>query len=387
MTPHAATVDAEAVLAARLRAHRVHGPDLPDVPSVVGHFLAVQGQELQPALWGASRRVEPGRRTSAAEAVAQLDAGEVLRTHVLRPTWHLVRPDDARWLLELTRPRVAQAMASTARTAGVRDLPRAVDVIAHEVSGGPRSRAELRDSLVRSGVLDADTAGLHMVLLLMHAELELAVVNGPLEGGRQTYAAFEDRVPAGYGPLGASYDHEAAVRELWRRYLQARAYATIKDVQQWCSLTLADLRAGLGPLVDAGEVVQVAGAGELEGLTFFALAAAAGGAADPVDAHADPRAPVVELLQAYDELFCSYRESRAVVLEVGVPLPDRAGTFIHAVAVDGRVAGRWRWPGAGAREVEVQWSREPRPAEVAAFDAASAELLDYRDRREEAVAG
>jgi hypothetical protein len=374
MTRPATAVDAATVLTARLRAHRVHGPGLPDMASVVGHFLAVQGQELQPALWGTSRRVAPDRRPDMAAAVAQLDAGELLRTHLLRPTWHLVRPDDARWLLVLTGPRVAQSMASTMRTARVRDVARAVDVIAQEVADGPRTRNELRDALVHSGALDADTAGLHLILLLMQAELDLATISGPLQGGRQTYAAFESRVPAGYGPLGETYDHESAVLELWRRSLKARAFTTLKDVQQWCSLTLADLRAGVAPLVDAGEVVEVPGAGELEGLTFYALAEVAEAAGDTF---AGPDGTVVDLLQAYDELFCSYRESRGVVLEPGVPLPDRAGTFIHSVAVDGRVAGRWRWPGPAPREIGVQWSRDPRPSDVAAFDVAAAELRDY----------
>lgn len=375
-------VDAATVLAARLRTHRVHGPGLPDLASVVGHFLAVQGQELQPALWGTSRRVAPGRRPGMAAAVAQLDGGELLRTHLLRPTWHLVRPDDARWLLVLTGPRVAQAMASTVRSAGVRDVGRAVDVIADEVVAGTRTRNELRDALVRTGALDADDAGLHLILLLMQAELDLAVISGPVQGGRQTYAAFEGRVPAGFGPLGSTYDRESAIVELWRRYLAARAFATLKDVQQWCSLTLADLRAGVRPLVDAGEVVEVPGTGELEGLTFYALAevaASAGDAVDAVDAGGAQEGSdgtVVDLLQAYDELFCSYRESRGVVLEPGVPLPDRAGTFIHSVAVDGRVAGRWRWPGPSG-EIGVQWSRDPRESDVVAFDAATAELRDY----------
>jgi len=37
------------------------------------------------------------------------DAGEILRTHVLRPTWHFVAPEDLRWLLALTAPRVKPA--------------------------------------------------------------------------------------------------------------------------------------------------------------------------------------------------------------------------------------------------------------------------------------
>jgi hypothetical protein len=276
-------------------------------------------------------------------------------------------------------------MASTVRSAGVPNLDRSGDVIAHEAAAGPRTRFELRDALVRADVLAADAPGLHLIAMLMYAEIEQAVISGPTRDGKQTYAAFDDRVPAGYGPLGETYDHETAVIELWRRYLRARAFATLKDLQQWCSLTLADLRAGLRPLMEDGEVVLVRGVGELEGLTFYAtaeMAEAGGDAGTSVGEGNDaalsgPDGRTVDLLQAYDELFCSYRESRDVVLEPGSALPDRAGAFIHPVAVDGRVAGRWRWPGPSAREIGVQWSREPEPADVAALEAAAAELRDY----------
>ncbi len=374
---HESAVGPGQVLRARLRAHRVTGPDLPDLPSVVGHLLAVQGQELRPALWGASRRVEAGREPGESAATAALDAGEVLRTHVLRPTWHLVRPDDGRWLLELTAPRVRRQMASTERAWGIGDPGPGMDLVAAEVAAGPRTRTELRDALVAHGLVADDAPGIHVTQVLMHAELERLVISGPSRERQQTYAAFDDRVPAGYGTLGERFDVEAAVVELWRRYLPARAYATVKDLAQWGTLTLAGLRRGLEVLLDADEAVEVPGAGGLEGLTFYASAHPAAG---DEPAGAPPSGgPRVDLLQAYDELFCSYRESRDVVLEPGAEPPDRRGAFVHCIAVDGRVAGRWRWPSAGvaAGGLDVQWSREPTAAERSALDLAAADLASY----------
>ncbi|KFD42902.1 hypothetical protein IU11_16595 [Cellulosimicrobium sp. MM] len=210
--------------------------------------------------------------------------------------------------------------------------------------------------------------------MLMRAELDRLLVSGPLDGKQQTYAAFDDRVPPGYGPLGERFDRDAALVELLRRYLASRAYATVKDVAQWSGFTLTDVRRALDLLDD--EVVAVPGAGALDGLTLWRLADPGDRVLDPaplVGALApdgDPARPVVDLLQSYDELFQSFGESRRIVVADGVDLGDRLGSFIHAVAVDGVVVGRWRWV-VGTRDVvvEPQWRRAPSPAEEAAFVA------------------
>ena len=62
-------------------------------------------------------RQQNGQSLNAQKASATLtvdqafDKGEFLRTHVMRPTWHFVAPEDIRWLLALTAPRVHAANA------------------------------------------------------------------------------------------------------------------------------------------------------------------------------------------------------------------------------------------------------------------------------------
>lgn len=376
MTPRSG-VDGDAVRAARLAATGLRGPGLPDAPAVVDALLAVQGQELQPALWGLSRRVAPSARPGRAALNAALADGSLLRTHVLRPTWHLVRPRDARWLLELTAPRVEKLMASTERSWDLGDLVPGTDAVAAAVADGPRTRAEIKAELVARGVLDPDAPGLAFTQMLMHAELQQLVISGPPPAGKelqhQSYATFDDRVPAGYGPLGERFDAEAAVVELWRRYLPGRAFATVNDLRLWSDVTVRDLAPALATLLDAGEAVQVPGSGDLEGLTLVATAATVEAWAGGAVAGDDHDRPVADLLQAYDELLMSYRETRHVVLDPALPPPDRAGAYVHSLAVDGVVAGRWRWP-AGRTALDVQWLRDPTPAERAALDAAVADL-------------
>nr|WP_277818503.1 crosslink repair DNA glycosylase YcaQ family protein [Cellulosimicrobium arenosum] len=341
-------------------------------------MVAVQGQELQPALWGLTRRLDPGARPGAAGARAACDDGAVLRTHVLRPTWHLVRPDDARWLLELSAPRVHRTNGTMYRQQGTEGHVRETEIVLDAVRGGPRARRELADVLAAHG---RPLTGLALGYLLMRAELDRLLVSGPARGKQQTYAAFDDRVPAGYGPLGGSFDRDAALVELVRRYLAGRAYATVKDVAQWSGFTLTDVRHALDLLGE--QVVAVPGTGALDGLVLWRLADAGERVLEPhltpgTPGTADPDRPAVDLLQCYDELLMSYGESRGVAVEPGVDLSDRLGSFIHAIAVDGRAAARWRWV-TGPRDVavETQWRRDPSAPELRALAAQAAEVAAH----------
>ncbi len=73
---------------------------------VVRWLGAVQAQDYAAAKWAVAQRTK-GITDSAVDQA--LDKGEILRTHVMRPTWHFVAPEDIRWLLELTAPRVHSA--------------------------------------------------------------------------------------------------------------------------------------------------------------------------------------------------------------------------------------------------------------------------------------
>ena len=70
---------------------------------------AVQAQEYEHACWGVGLRLA-GRVTRTA-VEKEIDDGRILRTHVMRPTWHFVAARDLKWMLELTAPRVHSRMA------------------------------------------------------------------------------------------------------------------------------------------------------------------------------------------------------------------------------------------------------------------------------------
>ena len=222
--------DALAVIRRRLLAQGLAGPPAPDVAAAVRRLVAVQGQEWGETTWALSERT--GGRTEA-EVEAAIDRGDVQRTHVMRPTWHLVARDDARWLLRLTKGRVHQASGTMYRKLALdaRAFTRAHRVFVRACADGPRTRAELAAAV-------GETDGMRMGYLLMHAELEEVIGSGR---GAGSSTPTRCSTTASRRPRSATAT--ACWRELGRRYFDGHGPATVHDLAKWATLTVADARA------------------------------------------------------------------------------------------------------------------------------------------------
>jgi len=306
----------------RLHTQGLAGPGFASPIDAVEAFGAVQAQDHAIALWSLVQRV-PG--TTVAEVQDLLDEGALLRTHVLRPTWHYVIPADIRWMLALTAPRVHVQNGTYYRRHGFDDdlFERAHAVIRDAVADGAhRTRAEVAAHLAASGI---EVSGMALEHLVMHAELEGVICSGPMRGRQQTYALLTDRAPA-----ARELDPDAALAELTRRYFVGHGPATAKDLRWWSSLTLAQIDAGLELVGDELHAAVI------DGHTYLA-----GG---PPPDLAAPDAPEVLLLQALDELVVGYAESRDAVDVAGLEAMhrDTPGLPSAIVLIDGQIAGRWR---------------------------------------------
>jgi len=174
------------ILNARLSNQRLTGTPLASPADVVSWLSAVQAQEYDQAKWALAMR---SRRTSAAAIDRALTDGAILRTHVLRPTWHFVTPADIRWMLALTGPRISKAMASYNRRF---ELDAAVfrkseQVIARALRGGVQlTRQELKVAL-REGGVNADGVE-RLAFLTIQAEIDAVICSGGRRGNQFTYA-------------------------------------------------------------------------------------------------------------------------------------------------------------------------------------------------------
>jgi len=220
---------------------------------VVSLLTAMQSQECAHAFWSV------GMRTTGyglADVRRAFDDGRILRTHVLRQTWHLVHPSDIRWLLALTSPRVEVAAGTTYRRYQLAESVRgrAADLIMEHLSkGNYATRGEVSAVLAAAGL---PAQGIPLAYLLMHAELRGLLCSGPMRGAQHTYAVLDERVPP-----SPALDDEAALATLTRRFFIGHGPASLADFTRWSSLTLAQAKVGLAAVsaeLDQMEVDAVA---------------------------------------------------------------------------------------------------------------------------------
>jgi hypothetical protein len=305
---------------ARLRSQRLAGGRLAGPEDVVGWLGAVQAQEYHLAKWGLALRMRRARDASVERSFA---AGAILRTHVMRPTWHFVTPADIRWLLALTAPRVRAAVAHYDRKLGIDAavIGRANRAIASALAGGAAlTRGELKLVLERAGVAVDGTQRLAHVI--MHAELDAVICSGGRRGKQFTYALLDERVPTTRLP-----PRDEALAELARRYFTSHGPAQLRDFAWWSGLTSAEARAGL-------EMSRHHLAGEeIEGKRYWLA---------PTTRTLVRPARAAYLLPPYDEYLIAYRD-RSAALDPALWKPGAGrDPFAAPVVLDGRVIGGWR---------------------------------------------
>ena len=231
------------IAATRLHAQRLAGVPFLSPVETVGRMGAVQAQDLAGAKWALGLRTPD---VLESEVDRLFDEGAILRTHVMRPTWHFVLPKDIRWMLELTGARIRAGAAGRYRRLEIDDrlAARAEAVFEKALTGGRHlTRSELGDALGTAGIT---SDGQRLPHLLMAAELRGLLASGPRRGRQATWALLEERAAA-----ATSRPREEAVADLVYRYFATRGPAQLQDFVWWSGLTMADARAGIAAAGDA----------------------------------------------------------------------------------------------------------------------------------------
>ena len=354
----------------RLRTQHLVAPLAGSAAEVVNLLLAVQAENPSQSAWAvAARTTSP----DPADLAGLLASGEVVRTHVLRPTWHYVARADIDWLLALTGPNLrkitdSQLLGDLALTGD--DIDRLCTAVLDLLAATPdRTRDEVADGL-RERVPDlAERVTGRMVMLLMaHLEMDRLVSSGSPRGDTHTYAPYADRV--GTRVPAKAFDRDQALARLALRYFTGHAPATVKDLAYWATLTLGEARRGLDEVQD--QLVSF----EHDGRTYWHA---------PGEPPHGPGQPAGHLLQLLDETYRGYQDSRWVLDARGV-VPRQRERAIGIALVDGQlVAGMKRTLAPGRVRFELTPHRPLSAGERRALDDASDRYGEFLGRPAEIV--
>ena len=336
----------------RLRSQQLVNPVFNDPRELVAWMGAVQGQEYNMAKWAVGLRLKKPDIRKVEEA---LEKGEILRTHVLRPTWHLVVAEDIRWMLKLSAKRVKLAYDSYWKNHGISEALyiKSLEVIMRALEGNRcLTRQEIGGVLNQAGSVVADDL---VKYFLGRAEVDGVVCSGVDKGNKRTYALLEERVP----PMKELHKEEALAK-LAIKYFRSHSPASLLDFIWWSGLSITEAKQAVG-LIDEELITE-----RIEG-TDWLIHESCG---------RNIRAKrVVHLLPSYDEYLISYKD-RSMMLEPEYYSKafNTFGIFHPVILYNGKIVGNWN-KSARKKQFEIESSFF-----VPNVDVKEEELVEAKER-------
>ena len=305
----------------RLQNQQIAGTNYTTPPEIVQWLEAVQAQDYGMAKWAVGSRLPVGTNQAVEEA---LNNSEIIRTHILRPTWHLVAARDIRWMLELTAPHLKRMAATMNRKLELEPglFFKIFSLFTQALAGGQQlTRPELMAILNQAGIRTDDLRSAH---IMFQAELEGIVCNGARREKQFTYALLDEKVPLNT----QNFTRPEALAELAHRYFTSHGPATVSDFAWWSGLNLTDARLGLQ------EIKAKLRSETIADQTYWFPDAL-------IDYSTDPES--LYLLPAFDEFMVSYKDrSASLDATYAQAAITGNGIFKPIVVVNGRVTGTWK---------------------------------------------
>jgi hypothetical protein len=300
----------------RLRHQSLTGRPRRTAEAIVSWLGAVQAQEYAAAKWGLGLRMPDG--TTDAKIEQAFNDGHILRTHVMRPTWHFVTRADIRWMVELTGGRVQKTMAVYNRQMELdpATLNRAAQAIERALAESPNlTRPEISEHLANAGI---PATGQRLAHITLDAELKGIICSGPRRDKQFTYALVSERAPN-----ARCLERDEALATLAERFFKSHGPATIRDFVWWSGILTPEAKRALEIIRTHRTIV--------DGETYFWKG--------NVEAHPVRRRHSAHLLPIYDEYLIAYRDRAAVP---HTSPTRRRSAFPHPLVINGQISGTWR---------------------------------------------
>ncbi|MEO6453763.1 MAG: winged helix DNA-binding domain-containing protein [Ginsengibacter sp.] len=285
----------------------------------VAWFGAIQAQEYAHTKWSLGIRL-PHLKDDDIEN--DFTDGKILRTHLLRPTWHFVTPEDIRWMLSLTAPRVNAANAYMYKKLELNSevFTRCNKILINKLQGNRQlTRNELNEEFKKKKIM---AEGIRLSYIMMYAELAGIICSGARHGNQFTYALLNERVPA-----TNSLNKDEGLSRLAKKYFTSRGPATIKDFSTWSGLSLTDCKKGL-EMIKSNLACEV-----IEGDEYYF----------PPNISLNKNSlQQVYLLPVYDEFVMGYKD-RSAILEFTKSLKSKPlFNYDNMIISDGQIIGTWK---------------------------------------------
>ena len=324
----------------RLQNQQLLNPLFCQPKELVSWLGAMQAQNYSMVKWAVGMRLKSATIQTVEEALRK---GEILRTHVMRPTWHLVAAEDIRWMLKLFARRIKSANDSFAKGYNLEitdELYAKSYNLLEKILCGNKSltKQEIAEHFCCSGILvEADNH--RMTRFMVRAEQEGIVCSGEDKGGKYTYALLEERVP----PVPEITKDEALAR-LARSYFRSHAPAVLQDFIWWSGLPVSEAKQAIY-LIESELTAE-----QWNGQTWY------------VHEACRTRGKVsgrLHLLPSYDEYLLGYKDRTDVLPKEHYPKAfTNNGLFYPVILHEGQVIGNWsKSAKKGSASIECSWFR------------------------------
>ena len=307
------------ILSLRLSNHQLAGTKVQQPHDLVSWMGAMQSQNFEMAKWGIGCRMPYITDKKLNKA---LDKGDIIRLHILRPTWHFVSKNDIHWMLDLSSPRLKRVLSSNDKELELSDtlIKKTNSIIEKELEGKSLTREELKIIINDAGIIADNRRVYH---IMFRAEVYGLVCNGALKGKKQTYALLEEKVPKTVD----TFDRDESLYKLAYKYFQSHGPATPQDFIWWSGLTTAESRRAI-ELIKDDFVFEVVG----DQVYIFHRASIPTKAVN-----------LINLLPAFDEFIVSYKDRKETLhADHHKKIITSPGTFQPSICKDGKTIGSWR---------------------------------------------
>lgn len=308
------------ILFHRLNSHSLVNTDITTPSSLVSWMGAIQSQDFNMGKWGIGVRL---KGINDQQIEDSLNKGEIIRTHILRPTWHFVSAEDIYWMLELTAPKIKKALLSYNKELELSPELQAKTnslIFEHLDKEPDLTRQEIGLIIEKAGIPVCNRRLNH---IMFRAELEGIVCNGRIKNKKQTYCLLHKRVTK-----TTSLHKEESLERLARKYFQSHSPATLQDFVWWSGLNIRDAKEGME------SIRQDFYTETIDNQEYWFDNASP---SDSIDQD------IIHLLPAFDEYFVSYKERKHILdSKYQKKVIVSNGVFRPMIIKNGEIIGTWK---------------------------------------------